>query len=207
MTAVSEEPVFDSKNFFNFTTRVVGLGVSLTWVSITHQPGDWDLDPQNLAVVDDEAAFDDCLGFLLSGRLGCRSLFGPIFNLVITTNNSLSPSTAASVIAEIASTVSVTIANGTTANSTATNSAPAAVESRPACSDNNWSAGTAFFILVSLALCCIAHPPGALAFNSSARVWRIVPLFVFAETLALLNAVIESTLMSFQGQSFFFRLF
>ncbi|KAF2670697.1 hypothetical protein BT63DRAFT_199182 [Microthyrium microscopicum] len=59
------------------------------------------------------------------------------------------------------------------------------------CANNNWSPGAAFFTLASLAFCCVAHLPGSLAFNQSGRVWRLVPLFVFVETLAILYAVIR----------------
>ena len=54
------------------------------------------------------------------------------------------------------------------------------------CTENNWSPASAWWFLASLAIACLAHPRGSLVFYQAGRIWRLSPLYLFFENIAIL---------------------
>jgi hypothetical protein len=61
-----------------------------------------------------------------------------------------------------------------------------AIKMKPMCTDNNWSPASAWWFLASLAIACLAHPRGSVVFYQAGRIWRLSPLYLFFENIAIL---------------------
>lgn len=87
--------------------------------------------------------------------------------------------------------------NGTLGNSSLplaniTTPSNATGEANPACTDANWSPGSAFFTIIALTFGYFAHPRGSSVYRDSGRMWRLSPLFALNETCVLLVRIVSA---------------